>query len=478
MANQLAIAALLGWPVIGAIIFAINRDRVTALAITLVVGYAFLPANFGFDLTGLPAMGKSEIVIVTALLVLLAIPSIKKQLLPKSVVMRVCIVVLLLSPTLTMLTNTQGYYVGPKYLPGMGFADILALTSKRVFEILPFFFGLWLMRSPASHATFLRVMMIVGAVYAFLMLVEIRLAPQLHIWVYGYFPHSFAQQIRGSGFRPVVFMGHGLLTTFFLMTTILAAAVIWRTSLEKGQSALTAIGRQQQLYISITLSMLIVLLLSRSLGSQLFAAILAPVALLASSRTQLTVAVMLAALVLFYPLVRIAGVVPLEAILDGFDLIDEKRSHSLAVRFANEEMLLGHAKSQLSFGWGNWGRSRIYHPVSGQDLSTTDGLWIIYLGVYGILAVCAFLVFHLTPIFQLWRYVRRERKEVHFVSSGIALILAANAAELLPNSTIFPTTSLLVGALTGYYETLKSEEDETLEVETAAKQTPTKRTVL
>jgi hypothetical protein len=50
----------------------------------------------------------------------------------------------------------------------------------------------------------------------------------LHTWVYGYFPHSFAQQLRYGGYRPVVFMGHGLLVALFAAIALISAVVMWQ----------------------------------------------------------------------------------------------------------------------------------------------------------------------------------------------------------------------------------------------------------
>jgi hypothetical protein len=95
--------------------------------------------------------------------------------------------------------------------------------------MLPFFFGAaitsqsrGLRESSANSA-------MAGLVYSIPMLFEIRFSPQLHFWIYGYYSHDFIQSMRDGSYRPVVFMGHGLLTTFFLMTTCVATAALWRT---------------------------------------------------------------------------------------------------------------------------------------------------------------------------------------------------------------------------------------------------------
>ena len=55
------------------------------------------------------------------------------------------------------------------------------------------------------------------------MLFEIRMSPQLHRWLYGYYPFGFITQMRYGGFRPSVFMENGLVCAFFAMTAMVAA---------------------------------------------------------------------------------------------------------------------------------------------------------------------------------------------------------------------------------------------------------------
>ena len=47
------------------------------------------------------------------------------------------------------------------------------------------------------------------------MLVEVRLSPQINTWIYGFFQHDFIQMMRYGGFRPIVFLPHGLWVAFF-----------------------------------------------------------------------------------------------------------------------------------------------------------------------------------------------------------------------------------------------------------------------
>ena len=93
------------------------------------------------------------------------------------------------------------------------------------------------------------------------MLFEVRMSPQLHYWIYGYHASEFAQAMREGGFRPMVFMGHGLPMAFFAMTTAVAAAALWRTQ--------TSVYRLPPAGVTAYLSG--VLVLCKTLGALIYA---------------------------------------------------------------------------------------------------------------------------------------------------------------------------------------------------------------
>src|SRR5262249_17761958 len=61
-----------------------------------------------------------------------------------------------------------------------------------------------------------------GLIYVPLCVIEIRFSPQLHTWVYGFHQHSFEQTLRFGGFRPVVFMEHGLMVGMWMSMATMA----------------------------------------------------------------------------------------------------------------------------------------------------------------------------------------------------------------------------------------------------------------
>ena len=109
--------------------------------------------------------------------------------------------------------------------------------------------------------------MVAGLIYSLPMLFEIRISPNLQSWIYGFAPSDFIMTRRGGGFRPMVFMGHGLIAAFFMMTTAVAAAALWRTR-----------ARLQQVSMGVITTYLgVVLILCKSAGAALYGVALIPV---------------------------------------------------------------------------------------------------------------------------------------------------------------------------------------------------------
>jgi hypothetical protein len=168
---------------------------------------------------------------------------------------------------------------------------------------------------------------------------------------------------------------------------------------------------------------------------------------------QLLVAGALAVVVLLYPLLRGIHAIPVDQILDFAQAGSAERGGSLAFRIYNEELLLSRAAERPWFGWGGYGRGFLHNPETGEISTIADGWWVIvlgnsgwfgYIGEFGLTALSLLLLARLTIL---------ERTFVpNPYHAGIALILAANMVDFLPNATSIPFTWLMAGALLGYVE--------------------------
>lgn len=277
------------------------------------------------------------------------------------------------------------------------------------------------------------------------------MSPQLNRIVYDFFPHNWNQHVRGDGFRPLVFLMHGLALAIFLSKTVLAAF---------GSSRFET-GSRKTFYLLAGGWLLVTLVLSNSLGALLITLVLLPLLFLIGTRGQLVAAASIAVITLTYPMLRNADVVPTERLVSLAAEIDEGRSMSLAFRFEQEDLLLEHARERPLFGWGTFGRNRLY-DARGRDISTTDGLWVITFGKSGWAGYLA--EFGLLTIPLVLLALRARRSQIEPETAILALVLAAHLIDLLPNGFMSPITWLIAGALLGRleYERVETPEPDDL----------------
>jgi hypothetical protein len=269
-------------------------------------------------------------------------------------------------------------------------------------------------------------------------------SPQLNRWVYGFFQHSFSQTKRGDGFRPTVFMTHGLAVAVFTMTAVVAAAGLFKTKI-----------RVFRIPAGWTLAYLwLILLLSKSVAAFLYSLIAVPLILFTSPKTQSRAAILLAIVILSYPDARGADVVPIEEIRGWVaSNYDEQKVSSIMTRFDNETELLERANERPSFGWGKFGRASIYSYRSGKKESVRDGDWIITWGEFGRVGFFGKYLLLLLPIFLTGRklkYVRR--KSDRQLLATLSLIVGFAAFDFLPNGNFNYLAFVLSGALMGCCE--------------------------
>jgi hypothetical protein len=451
MPNSFAYVALFGWPLIAIILFSAQKSFERAIIWSVVASFLFLPERPRIDLPGIPQLNKETLPSVTLLVIILFTARRSVRLIPENRLAQLLLAVAVISPFFTAGLNQDPLTIGIKFLKGLSYYDGLSKVADALLMMVPFLIGRACLATPEAHREILRVLLISGLAYSVLMLVEIRLSPQLSLWIYGFFPHSFLQHVRGGGYRPLVFLPHGLWAAFFVMTATVAAAVLWRFS-RTSSPAPRGSGSEPRAYLWATGYLAVVLVLCKSMASIVYCAFLVPVVALARPRTQLWIATALVMLAITYPALRGAGLFPTETVLRIAGAVDESRRESLETRFRNENELLDKASKRPVFGWGDWGRNRLYDPYTGNDASTTDGYWIITIGSFGWAGFIAKFGLLALPVLAALRRHRRTGEEPHPIVAGICLLAAISMVELLPNSTLPPWTWLIAGALLGYAE--------------------------
>ena len=440
MPNLFAFLMLVLWPVITAMLF--RRLPVgRAIIASLLVAYLFLPPPpAGFDFPLLPPLTKETIPSLAMILACLILYRDRIALMPETIIGRVLVITFVCSPLATVLTNAEPVFWGQMALPALKLREAVSTMLQQALLIAPFLMARNFLRNPDDQRDILKALFIGGMVYSVLMLIEVRLSPQLNIWVYGYFQHNFDQMIRFGGFRPIVFLYHGLWVSFFAMTAVVSAAALARRSVTR-----VALG-----FWAAAAYLLVVLVLSKSLGAIMYGLLLVPLVAVLSSRTQLRVAALLAFVALAYPVLKGADLVPQEAMVQQAERVESDRANSLRFRFQQETILLHRASEKPLFGWGLWGRNHIWDGATRTILTVTDGRWIILIGVLGWVGFLAEFGLLAWPIFLLWR--KSGQGDVSPWIGPMALILGINMIDLIPNATLTPLTWLMAGAILGYAE--------------------------
>ncbi|SHH18472.1 hypothetical protein SAMN05444003_2363 [Cognatiyoonia sediminum] len=444
----MAMFAILTWPFAIIAIF-----RKWGMAIAVIVGligaYLLLPTETAIDLPLLPALDKNSIPSLFVLFLGIAFvrPS-KDQLrdgvvlpgwLPRTPLISILMFMLVFGAILTGLTNGESIAAGPRRLPGLTIYDALSGAMLACMILIPVLLARKFLGHPDQHLKLLIILSVAGMIYSLPTLYEVRMSPQLNRMVYGFFPHSWQQHIRGDGFRPIVFLSHGLWLGIFLALSALATVALTRVH--------TSGSKIWYWFCALWLAG--TLLLSKNLGASVIFFVLLPVVWFFGVRLQLLSAAIIAAIVLTYPILRGNDLVPTNQLVSLAQNVSAERAGSLQFRFVNEDIVMDKAQRKPIFGWGGWGRQRVYDD-RGRSAVTLDGRWVIVIGTGGWIRYLAEFGLLTLPILLLWR--RRNKLGVTLTTSCLAILLAGNTVDLLPNSSLTPVTWILAGALIGRLE--------------------------
>ena len=459
MPNPVAYLMLILWPGVSLMLF-LRLPVERAIIWTVLAGYLLLPQGTEFDLPLVPDMDKVSIPNVCAFGMVVLLLKERVRLWPETWTMRVLLLGFVLGVVPTVLTNrepiifsllgvseTQLFEVGS--LPGLRVIDLFSVLSIQLITLMPFFLGRNFLSRDEGMRDLLVALALGGLAYSLPALFEIRLSPQLHVWIYGFFQHDFEQMMRDGGFRPIVFLPHALWLAFFLMTSVVSLMALSRA--EQG------VTKARALVAGIYL--LGVLVLCKSLASMLYAMILVPGVLFASERAMVRVAFLMAAVAVIYPMLRSNGWVPLDAILERAEAFNPDRAQSLEYRFNNETLLLDRAQEKPWFGWGGWGRNLVHDMATGRILTIPDGEWIIVFGSFGWVGYLSQMGLLAVPVYMMWRHLPREAGRRSIYACVVTLILAVTLVDMLINAILTPFTWLIAGAVWGRAEAYLRKDD-------------------
>ncbi|WP_311757502.1 hypothetical protein [Paracoccus broussonetiae] len=433
---------LLLWPVVAGVLFS-RMDRQRAVVWTLLAGYLLLPTGVAIDLPAVPGITKHMIpAMCAALFLFLQRDKFKDAPMPPHWGKFVTFLLILnfTSPMLTTVTNSDPLPGGVQYRPALSISQGISETMLVYIQLLPFFLGYRVLWDRQGAEILVRALVLGILAYSVLMLFEVRFSPQLNIMLYGYFQHDFGQTIRYGGFRPIVFLEHPLWVAVLTMCAFVSAIVVARND-----------RTRRNLLIACYLAF--ILLICRSAGALLQAMMAAPLVALGRPRTMVVAAAVVASLAFAYPVLRTSSLVPLNGIVDAAMSLSPERGRSLEFRLSNEEKLVERALERPLFGWGGWGRSLFLDPFNGRLTAIPDGLWVIWMGAKGVYGYLAQFLMLILPIWTMLRAVPRRigagAQAEYRLLGCLALILAMNCLDLIPNATLTPVTWLMAGTLMG-----------------------------
>jgi len=343
-----------------------------------------------------------------------------------------------LAPSVSSLANGLGAYDAAA-----------ALLYQTITWGLPYLCGRSYFSKPEGLRTLALGLLVGGLVYVPLCLWEIRMSPQLHAVLYGFHQHDWAQTLRAGGYRPMVFMQHGLMVALWMASATLIGLALW-------------MGARQRKVPGLALAVAALLattLLCRSFGATLL--LVLAVGVLVAMRTLQSSWPMV--LLLCVP----AGYVALRSLgaWSGSELaalvarIDPERAGSLAFRLTAEEGLRVKAAERPFFGWGGFGRSFVRRSDDPERTETviTDSLWILVAGKYGAFGLVSLLALFLTPLLALWRRCppRLWAEPGATLPWALGLVLTLYALDDLVNAMENPVYLLIAGGLCGLAPTAR-----------------------
>lgn len=288
--------------------------------------------------------------------------------------------------------------------------------------------------------------MFIGAlIIAPLALIEMAISPQFHIMLYGYYPHDFSQTKRGLGYRPSVFMKHGLELAIYN-----AAAVVmgWTLFLRKSVPKIVPLLKLPLLPCVLGLSG--VLLISRSSGALMLCVLALGVLMMTFLFRSKIPLLLLLVMPLLYMNLRATGTWDGQQMIDASKKLtgNEERVGSLSFRLYNENLLSEKARLNPIFGWAGYQRSFVTDE-KGRFISVPDGMWILTLGKNGLFGLTAFsATLLLAPLIFLWRIpARRLGEPVVAPAAAFCACLCIFMADSLFNAFYNPVLMVAAGGL-------------------------------
>jgi hypothetical protein len=329
---------------------------------------------------------------------------------------------------------------------GLGVYDGLSATLyTSILWGIPYYVGRVYFTDADVLKTLAITIFIGGLIYVPFSWFELIMSPQLHRLTYGFHQHNFLQTLReDGGYRPMVYMTHGLMASMWMMLASLLGTWLYLTE---------ALPKK---ILSVPSTMLIGILVLTFLMYQSMAAVFffilgTGILYLGTKTKNSTLVIVLLIVPYLYIFTRTTGQ------WDGTNLssyiekkISPARAESLQFRFDNETILIDKALQAGPFGWGGYGRARVINE-DGRDLSVTDGLWVITLGNQGMYGLFWLVLSVQLPTFLLLKKVKPEEWNSfdYAAPAAMAIFIGFTMVDNLLNAMVNPIYLIFAGGVTG-----------------------------
>ena len=428
---------MIAWLPIVFCLFRIHAPR-KAVIVSFIGGLLFLPERAGFRL---PLIPDYQGMVATCYGIVLAILIYDFQRLKdfKLGWIDLPMIVWCICPIFSSVSNELGFYDG-----------INEAFTQTVTWGLPYFLGRFYLNTLSALKDLAIHIIKAGLIYVPLCLYESRMSPQLHNMLYGYYPHTsgISQSYRLGGYRPMVFMEHGLMVGMWMMMVTLVGIWLWKARV---------INRLWNLSIEwIVVLYIFTFILCRSTGTYAYLLYGLIILFLAKWLDTSLPLLLLAIGIIYYLYTSATGHFDSEGIISLVAKVtNPERAQSLAYRFHNEILLAEHARDQLVFGWGGWGRNRLYeenwHGIF-EDIAITDSLWILAFGINGLVGLISLISSMMLPVinFCFISYPVKTWFKPKVASAAVlAVSLLLFVFDSLLNDMFNPVFPLISGGLSG-----------------------------
>ena len=425
--NLTAMVALLSFVAVAPALFCVLPPRRAVIA-GFIIAWLFLPVA-GLELRGLPDISKTYIATFGVMLgVCIFDPGRLLTFRPRwfDLPMLVWCTV----PMASALSSGSGAYDG-----------LSAVLKQSMQWGLPYFLGRIYFSDLAAMRDLAMAVVIGALLYVPFCLWEVRMSPNLHHYLYGYHPHSFAQHIRQSGYRPMVFMQHGLMVAMWMTWGTVCAMWLWRSGAVQRLWAMPLGLLVGVLFVTSVLCKSVGPLMLMLIGMGLFFWV---------RRVRMRWALwVVVAMVPLYITARATGAWSGEsAVRLAESMAGPERARSLKGRLTNETLLVERALEAPIFGWGSGDGWRV-KDKSGRDITTSDGLWVIALGQHGLVGLVAVTSATLLPlVLLLRRFPLASWIDPRIAPLAVlALLLGLWAVDNLLNAMIHPVYVVALGGV-------------------------------